>query len=88
MLVTHGLYPPEEAERVRQAFANRIAADDEVAEASVRSASARQGRAAAHAEPGWIVEVNALKAEVAALRAAVEGLSAELHALKSELGAS
>lgn len=87
VVVTHGLYPPEEAAKVRQAFATQAAAEDEeAAERPVRAAAARQGLAAAHAEPGWVAEVAALKAEVGALRAAVEALSADVRALKSELG--
>ena len=86
VFVTHALYPPEEAEKVRRAFANQVAADDDMAEGPVRVASARQGQAAAHAEPGWVAEVNALKVEVGSLRVLVEGLATELRALKSELG--
>jgi uncharacterized protein YceH (UPF0502 family) len=86
VVVTHGLYLPEEAERVRQAFANQAAADADEGERPLRAAAARQEHAAALAEPGWVAEVAALKAEVGALRATVEALAAELRALKSELG--
>ena len=85
VMVTHGLYPPEEAERVRQAFANQAAVEDD-AERMVRTASARHESAAAHAEPGWVAETAALRAEVQALRAAVDALAADLNALKSALG--
>ncbi len=85
VMVTHGLYPPEELEKVRQAFANLPAVDAEV-ERPLRSASVRQELSAAHAEPGWVAEVAALKTEVSTLRATVETLAAEVQRLKSELG--
>lgn len=84
--VTHGLYPPEELAKVRQAFANQVVADAEEGERPLRAAAARQELSAAHAEPGWVAEVAALRAEVDALRSTVETLAAELRALKSELG--
>jgi uncharacterized protein YceH (UPF0502 family) len=86
VMVTHGLYLPEEAERVRQAFAHQVASEDD-AERVVRNVAARHESAAAHAEPGWVAEVAALRAEVQALRVVVDVLSADLKALKSELGA-
>ncbi|MGE3822135.1 MAG: YceH family protein, partial [Isosphaeraceae bacterium] len=64
VIVTHGLYPPEEAERVRQAFANMpTPAEDEV-DRPVRQATARQELATAHAEPGWVAEIQALNAQI------------------------
>jgi hypothetical protein len=86
VVVTHGLYPPEEAERVRQAFANQATADTDEGERPLRAATARQELAAAMAGPGWVAEVAALKADVGALRAALDSLAAEVRALKSELG--
>jgi uncharacterized protein len=86
VVVTHGLYPPDEAERVRQAFAHQVAAEDD-AELVVRTVTARHESATAHAAPGWVAEVAALRTEVQALRAVVDVLSADLQALKSELGA-
>ena len=84
MVVTHGLYPPEEFEKVRQAFANRVADEDE---APSRLSSAREELATATAAPGWVAEIAALRAEVERLRGAVEALAAELRDLKSALGA-
>ena len=89
VVVTHGLYPPEEAERVRRAFANSqaaLGADVEEVEPAVRAASARQGAAAVLAEPGWVAENKELRAAVDELRTRVDSLAAELSALKSELG--
>ena len=85
VVVTHALYPPEEAEKVRIAFANQPTADEEV-QGAVRAASARQGHAAAMSETGWVAEVAALRAEVERLRSQVEEITAELRGLKSELG--
>jgi uncharacterized protein len=86
VIVTHGLYLPEEAERVRQAFAQQAAAADAEDERAVRTASGRHEAAAAHSVPGWVAETAALRAEVEALRATVEALAADLKSLKSELG--
>jgi uncharacterized protein YceH (UPF0502 family) len=82
--VAHGLYPPEEFERVRQAFANRVADEDE---APSRLSAAREGLAATAAAPGWVGEIAALRAQVDELRAALETLTAEVRDLKSALGA-
>ncbi|MHB1556315.1 MAG: YceH family protein [Isosphaeraceae bacterium] len=94
VFVAHGLYPPEEFERVRQAFANRVADEDE---APSRLSSAREELAASTAAPGWVAEVAALRAQMAEvgelraqveqLRAGLEALTAEVRDLKSALGA-
>lgn len=84
VFVSHGLYPPEEFERVRQAFANRVADEDE---APARLSTAREGLAATAAAPGWVAEVAALRAQVDELRGALEALTAEVRELKSALGA-
>jgi uncharacterized protein YceH (UPF0502 family) len=86
VVVTHGLYPEQELERVRQAFANQPIVDDVVAEGPVRAAVARQAHSASLAEPGWVAETAALRAKVEALEAAVAAISAELRELKSALG--
>lgn len=90
VFVAHGLYPPEEFERVRQAFAGRVADDDETPS---RLSPAREGITATAAAPGWVAEVASLRAEVASLRAeaeqlrgALEALAGEVRDLKSALG--
>ncbi len=85
VVVTHGLYSPEEAEKVRLAFANQPVVDDEI-ERPVRAAVARHEMAAAMAEPGWVAEMAALRAEVEALRDRVATIAAELKELRSALG--
>jgi hypothetical protein len=78
VIVTHGLYPPEELERERQKYANRGSdTDDE----PVRAASARVSN------PGLAEEVAALRDEIAVLRESLESLTSEVAALKSALGA-
>jgi uncharacterized protein len=84
VFVAHGLYPREEFERVRQAFANRVADDDE---APSRISTAREELAATSAAPGWVGEIAALRAQVNELRGALESLAAEVRDLKSALGA-
>jgi uncharacterized protein YceH (UPF0502 family) len=88
--VTHGLYPPEEFEKVRQAFASRQASDDEMPSSL---SAARADLSAAAAAPGWVAEAAALRDENAALRGelnhlrqSLEALAAEIRTLKSELG--
>jgi uncharacterized protein YceH (UPF0502 family) len=83
VFVAHGLYPPEELERVRQAFATRHAGDDDVPS---RLSTARVDLAAS-AAPAWATEVAALRSEVENLRSALEALAAEVRDLKSALGA-
>jgi uncharacterized protein YceH (UPF0502 family) len=84
VFVAHGLYPPEELAKVRQAFANRSSGDDE---APSRLSTARAELAAAAVTPAWATELASLRAEVSQLRGALEALTAEVRALKSELGA-
>jgi uncharacterized protein YceH (UPF0502 family) len=87
VVVTHGLYPPEEAEKVRHAFASRPITEEDQEEGSVRAAAVRQSQASSLAEPGWVAETEALRARVEALEASVTALSSELRALKAALGA-
>ena len=87
VVVTHGLSPPEEAERVKQAVATQAAAADAEEDRSVRTAATRHETRAALSEPGWVAETAALRAEVESIRATVATLSEELRALKSALGA-
>ena len=65
MFVTHGLYPAEELEKVRQAFAGRIASDDEV---PTRLSATRVDLAAAPVAPAWASEIAALRSELDNLR--------------------
>src|SRR5262249_52356925 len=83
VFVAHGLYPPEELDKVRQAFAGRPAGDDEVPS---RLSTSRVDLAAA-AAPTWVTEVAALRAEVEQLRDALQALATEVRDLKSALGA-
>jgi uncharacterized protein YceH (UPF0502 family) len=71
VVVTHGLYPPEELDRIRQAHASGAATAEE----------ARPPRG-----EGMAAELATLKAEVETIRAALEALDAELKALKAALG--
>jgi len=89
--VAHGLYPADELEKVRQAFASRQSSDEEM---PARLSAARADLNAAAAAPGWVAEIAAVRDENAAIRAdlnnlrrAVEALAAEIRALKTELGA-
>ena len=82
--VAHGLYPAEELERVRQAFASRHASDDE---APTRLSTARVDLAAAPVTPAWSTEIAALRGEVDQLRRALDALTNEVRELKSALGA-
>ena len=85
--VTHGLYSTDEAEKVRQAFSQQATHEDDLVEGPVRNASARQGMAAALAEPGWLAETAALRSELESLKGTVAALAAEVRDLKSALGA-
>lgn len=85
VIVTHGLYPPEELEKVRAALAASPALHDEPEDRPTRS-MARAEVSAAAAAPGWVAEVQGLRAEVESLRATVEALAAEVRSLKSALG--
>ncbi len=88
--VAHAFYPAAELEKVRQAFASRQPADEEM---PARLSSARADLNAAAAAPGWVAEIVALRDEntvlrgdINNLRTALEALAAEVRALKSELG--
>jgi uncharacterized protein YceH (UPF0502 family) len=76
VVVTHGLYPPDELERVRQSFVSAGDEDDDEPEGAPRPARAARDE-----------ELERLREELAALRATVEGLAADVAALKAELGA-
>ena len=80
VVATHGLYPPEEAEKVRSAFAHSAAATAEDERPSRPAASQSQ-------PPGAAAEVASLRAEVETLRGELLALRAEVRDLKSSLGA-
>jgi uncharacterized protein YceH (UPF0502 family) len=82
--VAHGLYPADELEKVRHAFASRYLLDDET---PTRLAAARVDQAAAPIAPAWAAEAAALRSEIDHLRGALEALSEEVRDLKSALGA-
>jgi hypothetical protein len=84
VFVTHGLYPPEELEKVRTAFAGRVADEEEV---PARLSTARVDLAAAPVVPAWTAEVASLRSDLENLRGAVDALTEEVRALKSALGA-
>src|SRR4051794_24221933 len=71
VMVTHGLYPPQELEKVRQAVAQSAVAGDEE-ERPVRLSGARSEPS----PPAWVAEVAALRAELDAMRGTVEALAA------------
>jgi uncharacterized protein YceH (UPF0502 family) len=89
VMVTHALYPPAEAEKVRQAFSQMAQAqdDDDASEARPVRMAAVRAEAAAVGPPPWMAEIAALRTEVQSLRGTVEALAAELRDLKSALGA-
>jgi uncharacterized protein len=84
VFVTHGLYPPDELEKVRTAFVNRTAGEEEV---PARLSTTRVDLAAALAVPAWEEEIAALRSELENLRGTVDVLAAEVRELKSALGA-
>lgn len=84
VFVTHGLYPPDELEKVRAAFANRTATEEEI---PARISTARVDPAAAQVMPAWIDEIAGLRSELEKLRQMVDALATEVRELKSALGA-
>jgi uncharacterized protein YceH (UPF0502 family) len=84
VFVTHGLYPPDELEKVRAAFGNRAAGDDE---APARISAASVNVAAVPAAPAFTIELETLRSELEDLRKTVATLTAEVRELKSALGA-
>ena len=84
VMLTHGLYPPDELEKVRLAFASAAAAGDD--EAPHRVSTARAELAAAAVAPAWTAEIAAVRSEVEELRDRLETLAGELRELKSALG--
>jgi uncharacterized protein YceH (UPF0502 family) len=86
VILTHGLYPAEELEKVRHAFAASAAAgsDDDL---PTRVSTSRAELAAAATAPAWSSEVALVRAEIEDLRQRLDALTAEIRDLKSALGA-
>jgi uncharacterized protein YceH (UPF0502 family) len=82
--VAHGLYPPDELEKVRLAFASRHAVDDD---APTRPAASPIDVAAPQSAPGWAAEVADLRNQIQDLRGQLASMAAEMRDLKSALGA-
>ena len=86
VLVSHGLYPPAERERVLQEAAQEVAATaHEERPASTRVGGADSPSRAESAAQA--AEVAALRSELDALRETVQALAAEVRDLKTSLGA-
>jgi uncharacterized protein YceH (UPF0502 family) len=85
VMVTHGLYPPDELEKVRRLAAQSAAAmaDDDATPA--RSSSRSESSTAAAS--AWQAEAAALRAEVDDLRGRLDTLAGELRDLRNALGA-
>jgi uncharacterized protein YceH (UPF0502 family) len=79
VMVTHGLYPPEELEKVRKAFANQPAVDAEATPA--RLSTARAELTAEARTPAWSAEAASLRAEIETLRNALAEVETLRHAL-------
>jgi uncharacterized protein len=84
VFVTHGLYPPEELEKVRAAFAGRTGDDEEL---PAQLSSRRLDQAATASVPAWSADIAGLRSELENLRGTVLDLAAEIRELKSALGA-
>ena len=85
VFVTHGLYPPEELEKVRAAFAGRIGGEEEVP-TRLSSSSSGSSSGGQLCRPGLPRSLR-LRSELENLRGTVVALAAEVRELKSALGA-
>jgi uncharacterized protein YceH (UPF0502 family) len=83
VIVSHGLYPPEELERVRRTFASQ-AIDSS---ASGDAPPARPSSTVQDTAPAWVEEIAALRDEVETLRGTLQALAEDVRALKAALGA-
>jgi uncharacterized protein YceH (UPF0502 family) len=83
--VTHGLYPAEELEKIRRAFAAGPAASGDL-DLPARVSTARTELAAEAKAPAWATELAALRTDLDELRNRLEALTIELRELKSVLG--
>ncbi len=77
VVVTHGLYPRDELERVRGSVSASASFEED-------EPPARRPQAA---PPSWVDEVAVMRAEIDQLRQSVQALSEEFRALKNALGA-
>lgn len=84
VMVAHGLYPPEELEKLRQAFAAAGSGSDE--DMPSRASTVRSELAAATTAPAWAVEIAQVRSDLDELRNRVNELVAEVRELKSALG--
>ena len=76
VFVTHGLYPPEELEKVRAAFASRTVGDEEVPTRLLGAGLILPRR---QATPAWAIEIAALRSDLENLRGTVVALAAEVQ---------
>lgn len=82
VVVTHGFYPPNELERVKQAGATMAASMEDRPAATTASLPV-----AAAPDPGRHEELDRLREEVKELRGLVDSLATEIRVLKEALGA-
>jgi uncharacterized protein len=80
VVVTHGLYPPEEFEKIRKLHAAGTY------EQRSTHAEPAQGGGHASSSSSWAVEASAIRAELEALKQVVEAVAADLRNLKETLG--
>ncbi len=81
VVVTHGLYPPDELVKVKHAFALRpVVGDDDEPRPSRADTSPATG------SPGWVSEIASLRDEVASLKQKVDSLESDIRSLKTALG--
>jgi uncharacterized protein YceH (UPF0502 family) len=85
VMITHGLYPADELDKVRQAFAASAAGSDD--DAPARLSSARSELSSAATAPAWSAEIASVRAELGELRGRLDELATEIRELKSALGA-
>jgi uncharacterized protein YceH (UPF0502 family) len=76
VIVTHGLCPPEELERVRESLGRQRPCEG----------FGDEGEASVQARPSWHDEAVSLRRELDALRALVESLADDVRQLKAALG--
>ncbi|GAC1449969.1 MAG: YceH family protein [Isosphaeraceae bacterium] len=86
VMVTHGLYPPEERERLRSEFARHASVTHEESDRGGHVLAGRSPISSSNAQDSLLLETEALRAEVEALKARMETLASEVQELKSALG--